>query len=138
MVGRENTIGAVHWGAMFAGTDGEQITLIIPAFFQAHHMPFLNGILKSRLGDFFDEDQVSFRLEAGELERSQGGSNYEPGRIIITGIREPWPDGEALRTALEEAFELAGGVETDQLRRADDLVRHLRTTGDRASDRPAS
>jgi hypothetical protein len=31
---RSDTIGAVHWGGMYAGTDGEQIVLVIPAFFQ--------------------------------------------------------------------------------------------------------
>ena len=136
MITDENSIGVVRWGAMFAGTDGAQITLIIPAFFQAHHLPFLDGVLASRLADVFGESEVSFRLEAGELKRPERETSYEPGRIIITGIREPWPDGDALRTALDEAFVQAGEVEVEQHRRARELVRHLHMTGDRPSDHP--
>jgi len=40
MITDDQTIGVVHWGAMRAGTAGEQITLVIPAFFRVHHMPF--------------------------------------------------------------------------------------------------
>jgi hypothetical protein len=134
--GRENTIGLVDRGAMFGGADGELITLVIPALFQAHHMPFLNGVLALRLEDVFGEDQVSFGLEAGELERWSRGSSYEAGRIIIVGISEPWPNGEMLRAALDEAFEQPGAVDAEQLSRADELVEHLLTTGDRVSDHP--
>jgi hypothetical protein len=137
MITDNNSIGVVHWGGMFAGTDGEQITLVIPAFFRFHHVPFLEGVLVSRLDDFFGEEVVSFRLEAGELERSNTGRRYEPGRIIITGVREPWPDGEKFRKTLDDAFVEAGEVESEQVRRAQDLVRHLRTTGDRPSDHSA-
>jgi hypothetical protein len=43
---------------------------------------------------------VSLELEPGELMRSPTEANYEPGRIVITGITEPWPEGSALRTAV--------------------------------------
>lgn len=124
---RENTIGVVHWDAMFAGTDGEQISLIIPAFFQAHHAPYLNDILRTRLRDLFGAD-VQFRLDPGELERSSTGANYEPGHIVITGIPEPWPNGSSLRRVLEESFSEAGAVESEQMKRRDALILHLRTT----------
>lgn len=136
MITDDNSIGVVHWGGMWAGTDGEQITLVIPAFFRPRHIPFLTSILASRLEDFFGEGQLEFRLEAGELERSTTGTRYEPGRIVITGVREPWPDGEQLRNALDGAFVEAGEVESEQLKRASELVKHLRTTGDRPSDHP--
>jgi hypothetical protein len=125
--GHDNTIGVVHWDAMFAGTDGEQITLIIPAFFQAHHRPYLIDILATRLRDLFGAD-VPFRLDPGELETSSAGARYESGQIVITGIPEPWPAGSALRRALEEAFSEAGAVESEQMKRANALVLHLRTT----------
>lgn len=136
MITDDNSIGVVHWGGMWAGTDGERITLVIPGFFRAHHIPFLSSILEARLADFFGEGEIECRLEAGEYERSETGSRYEPGQIIITGVREPWPDGEAFRKALDDAFIEAGEVESEQLRRAKDLVRHLRATGDRPEDHP--
>jgi hypothetical protein len=123
----ESTIGGVEWDRMFAGTDGEQITLIIPAYFQTNHTPYLNDILGTRLSELFGAD-VPFRLDPGELYVSDTGSRYEAGHIVITGIPEPWPNGTELRAALEEAFSEAGAVESDQKRRADALVAHLRNT----------
>lgn len=127
----DNTIGIVHWDAMGAGIDGEQLSLIIPAFFQSHHVPYLNDILASRFRDLFGDTDVKFRLDPGKWTRTDTSSSYEPGDIIITGIREPWPDGDALREALDTAFNEAGAVEAEQMRRADELVRHLRETGRR-------
>jgi hypothetical protein len=126
-----NTIGVVHWERMGAGTDGEQISLIIPAFFLSHHTPYLNDVLASRFEALFGEADVGFRLDPGELTMSDGGTRYEEGNIVITGIKEPWPDGNALREALDEAFEEAGAIEAEQMTRADELVRHLRETGQR-------
>lgn len=31
-------IGAIHWRALTAGTDGEHIVLTVPAFFESHHV----------------------------------------------------------------------------------------------------
>ena len=124
---REDTIGIVHWDAMSAGTDGEQINLIIPAYFQAHHIPYLKSILASRLEGLLGPD-VLFRLDPGQLTRSQTETRYDEGHIVITGIREPWPAGSALRRALEDAFKEAGSVEAEQMTRANELVMHLRST----------
>lgn len=75
MSAREDTIGVVHGDAMLAGTDGEQITLIIPAYFQPHHTPYLNDILETRLKDVFWAD-VPFRLDPGELHRSHTDTGH--------------------------------------------------------------
>jgi hypothetical protein len=126
---RENTIGAVHWERLWAATDGERISLIVPAFFLQQHTPYLNAVLASRLESFF-EGEVEFRLDPGDLTESQQGVNYEPGEITITGLTEPWPHGAELRKVLDDAFGEAGEIEAEQRRRAHELQTHLRRTGD--------
>ena len=71
---------------------------------------------------------MSLELIPGQLTRSATGSEYEPGQIVIAGIQEPWPEGTALRQALDEAFEDAGSVEVEQIARMRALVAHLRST----------
>jgi hypothetical protein len=131
MITDDNTAGAVHWGGLFAGTDGEQISLVIPIFCQPQHVPYLSSVLEARLGEFFGDEDVQFRLDPGELTRSERGSSYEQGHLVITGVTEPWPDGAELRKLLEEAVATAGEIEADQMRKARELTRHLRETGDR-------
>jgi hypothetical protein len=65
----------------------------------------------------------------GILQQSARGTSYEPGQIVITGVTEPWPDGAALRRTLDEAFQEAGEIEAEQSRRALELQRHLRDSG---------
>lgn len=127
----ESTIGSVSWDGMAAGTDGEQISLIVPAYFQAHHMPYLDAILATRLSALFGDVPISFRLDPGKLTRSSTETRYDSGSIVITGIEEPWPDGAALRDTLDDAFNEAGAVEAEQMKRAGELVAHLRKTGQR-------
>ena len=125
---RENTIGVIHWDGMFSGTDGERISVVIPAFFQEHQAPYLAEVLAAHLGNFLGDDDVSFGLKPGKLTESPS-ETHDNGHIVITGIREPWPDGTALRHFLEDALEEAGEVEEEQSRRAKELVAHLRATG---------
>jgi hypothetical protein len=134
----EDTIGVVHWEALDVYGDGEGLHLAIPAYFQEHHIPYLNGVLASKLATVFSEDNpeeapggegrpaVQFRLDAGELVREPNRAAYTPGMIVVGPVSEPWPDAEALRSALEEAFVEAGEVEVQQRTRARALVRHLR------------
>lgn len=131
MTVRENTIGAVQWEALWCATDGEQLSAIIPAFFLQQHTPYLNGVLASRLEGFFETDDVRFRLDPGDLTVSEHGTRYDPGQIVITGITEPWPDAEALRQTLDEAFKEAGEIEAEQRKSAHDLELHLRRGGAR-------
>jgi virulence-associated protein VagC len=137
-------IGVVHWEALDVIGDGEGLHLAIPAYFQEHHIPYLNGVLASRLGTVFGEDdperapagegrpEVHFRLDAGELVRTERSAQYNPGTIVIGPVSEPWPDAKALRSALEEAFVEAGEVEIQQRTHARALRRHLRL-GDASS-----
>jgi hypothetical protein len=126
---RENTIGVVHWEALWAASDGEQISLIIPAFFLTQHTPYLNGVLPSRFEKLFGERPVEFRLDPGDLLESDRGVRYTEGQIVVTGLTEPWPDGAELREMLEQAFREAGEIEGEQRERANALHRHLRETG---------
>jgi hypothetical protein len=116
----------VQWGGLRAGTDGERIVLIVPAFFEAHHVPYLQGVLEARLAALLGEN-VHLELQPGELARTPSSANYEPGAIVMSGISQPWPDGTALRTALEDAFKEAGEIEVEQVRLAEQLVEHLRS-----------
>jgi len=135
MTERGSTIGAggVFWERISAGTDGEQISLLIQAYFSSHHTPYLNEILASRFEGLFGDAEVKFRLDPGNVEVDGHGHLYyeKEGKIVITGIQEPWPDGAALRKALDEALSEPGAVEVEQMNRADDLVKHLRETGQR-------
>jgi hypothetical protein len=128
---RKNTIGVVHWEALRTGTDGEQIVLIVPAYFQSHHVPYLGGVLESRLSEFFNNDSVSFSLSPGELARTTTSTSYEPGNIVINGMTKPWPDAAALRATLDAAFLEAGEIEERQRQLADDLFQHLRSDSQR-------
>ncbi len=131
MITSDNTAGAVHWGGLFTGMDGKQISLAIPMFFQREHVPYLESVLRARLGEFFAGDDVNFRLDPGELTSSEQETRYEKGHLVITGVTEPWPDGRALRELLEDALATAGEMEAEQTRKAVELTRHLRKTGDR-------
>ena len=125
MATRQNTIGAVHWGGMWGGTTGTEIALVIPAFFQGNHIPFLESILPGRLAGVLDYE-VTIGFEPGELATGDRGTRYEPGVVAITGLKEPWPDAAAFRSAIDDAFVQAGEVEAEQMRKADALVAHLR------------
>jgi hypothetical protein len=123
------TIGAVQWGALTAGTDGERIVLIVPAFFESHHVPYLTGVLEARLSELFD-GTVELSLRPGRRTETRDGSsrevNYDRGAIVMSGVSKPWPNAQALRAALVDAFKEAGEIENEQLQLADELVQHLR------------
>jgi hypothetical protein len=123
---RLNTIGAVHWDGMWAGTTGEDITLVIPAFFRENHVPFLLDILGTKLPDLF-EYETELVLDPGELKQTAQGTSFEPGTIGIAHVHQPWPDAKALREAIDDAFAQAGEVEAAQMRLADELVAHLKS-----------
>jgi hypothetical protein len=125
----ETTVGAVHWGALWVGIDGEQLSLIVPMFFQQFHKPYLDSVLSTQLPELLG-DNIQFRLDYGKLSRSPTETRYEPGRITITGIRRPWPDASELRRVLEDALEEAGRIEVKQMKLADDLTAHLRAADD--------
>ena len=74
---RTNTIGVVHWEALDVGSDGELILVIIPAYFQSHHLPYLESVLKSRLATLL-ESGVSLSFHPGELSKSPNHTNSEP------------------------------------------------------------
>jgi len=126
----ESTIGLVHWGAVNVLGDGAQIIIEVPAFFEAHHVAYLTGVLESRLPDVFATDGLTVSLEPGELTRGPSGADYQPGRILIEGVTQPWPDARALREALEAAFVEAGEVEVRQRELGKDLLKHLRSARD--------
>ena len=110
---------------MTAGTDGERIVLIVPAFFESHHIPYLTGVLKSRLAELFDES-VELTLRPGERNETRLSVDFQPGEIVMSGVSKPWPDPVALRKALEGAFEEAGEIEIQQMQLAQELIEHLR------------
>ncbi|HWD74817.1 MAG TPA: hypothetical protein VG371_06730 [Solirubrobacteraceae bacterium] len=124
----------MHWGGLIAGTDGEQMSLIIPIFCQPHHAPYLNSLLETRLGEFFGERGRAVAAGSRRADSSDRGSRYEQGHLVITDVTEPWPDGRELRELLEEAVATAGEIEAEQMRKARELTRHLRETGDRPDD----
>ena len=126
---RENTIGIVHWEALWAASNGEQLTVVIPAFFLQQHTPYLNGVLSLRLESIFGEGAVEFRLDPGDLEVSDRGTRYQPGDVVSRASRNRGRMAAKLREALEEAFREAGEIEVEQGRRARELEAHLRTTG---------
>jgi hypothetical protein len=134
-----STIGVVHWGALDVYGDGEGLHLVIPAYFEPHHVPYLDGVLESRLPDVFgrsvtrgpavgneENGAMWFRLDPGERHGRGGGATYEEGSIVIGPVSQPWPDAAQLRKVLEEAFVEAGEVEAEQRGLAEQLVRHLR------------
>ncbi len=121
---RENTIGVVHWQALQTGFDGERFLVIIPAYFQSQHVPYLEPIISIRVKDL--DEKISVSLNPGHLTQNSNGTRYEPGSIVLADLAKPWPDAAALRTALEEAFVEAGEVEQEQRTQALDLEKHLR------------
>jgi hypothetical protein len=74
----------------------------------------------------FGEDELTLVLEPGRIRQTKTGQRHEPGRIIIYGLREPWPDPAEFRHALDSAFREAAEVEAEQMQRANSLVAHLR------------
>jgi hypothetical protein len=122
-----SSIGAIQWGALTAGTDGERIVLIVPAFFESHHVPYLTGVLEARLAELFDES-VELELRPGRRTATRSGASYEPGEIVMSGVSKPWPDAIGLRRALGDAFDEAGEIEVQQMRLADELIQHLRAS----------
>jgi hypothetical protein len=106
-------------------------------------VPYLNGVLASRLPDVFgkpitggpsigDEGEAAifFRLDAGERTSDRNGTSYEPGAIVIGPLSPPWPDAAELRKVLDESLVEAGEVEVGQRELARSLVHHLRRAGD--------
>jgi hypothetical protein len=69
---------------MFGRSDtfplGEQIALIIPAFFQENHVPFLKDILPSRLDEPFGYDNLQIELQAGDSQRATAAANTNRAR----------------------------------------------------------
>jgi len=84
----QSRIGVVQWGALTAGTDGERIALIVPAFFEPHHVPYLTGVLESRLAELLGED-VELSLRPGRRESTGSSVNFERGHIVMSGVSEP-------------------------------------------------
>jgi hypothetical protein len=121
---RENTIGVVHWSALQTGYDGERFLVVIPAFFQAHHVPYLEGVLKSRVAEI--DAGISVSLNPGQLTETRTSANYQPGSIVLADVTEPWPDAAKLRAALDAAFVEAGEIEVEQSKLASELEKHLR------------
>jgi hypothetical protein len=122
---RENTIGVVQWEALQTGFDGERFLVIIPAFFQSQHVPYLGPIISARVTDL--DDKVSISLNPGCLTESGDGTSYEPGSIVLAELAKPWPDAATLRVALEAAFVEAGEIEQEQRAQARELEKHLRS-----------
>jgi hypothetical protein len=120
----KSRIGVVQWNALDAGTDGERIVLMVPAFFESHHVPYLTGVLQPRLTELFDDD-VELTLQAGRRTKTRSSVEFERGMIVLSGVSRPWPDPLTLRTALEGAFKEAGEIEVQQMRLANELVEHL-------------
>jgi hypothetical protein len=123
---RENTIGVVHWEALQVGYDGERFVVVIPAFFQSQHVPYLEPIISARIADM--NDKISVSLNPGHLHESRNSTGYEPGAIVLADVVKPWPDAAKLRAALEAAFVEAGEIEQEQYAQARELEKHLRTT----------
>lgn len=121
---RENTIGAVHWKGLHIGFNGEQFVVVIPAFFQSQHVPYLQPIISARVHDL--DDKISVSLKPGELSQTHRSTHYEPGSILLVGVSKPWPDAVVLRKSLESAFAEAGKIEEEQRAQARELERHLR------------
>ncbi|MGC2375383.1 MAG: hypothetical protein WA484_16070 [Solirubrobacteraceae bacterium] len=122
---RENTIGVVHWEALQTGYDGERFLVIIPAFFQSQHVPYLEAILKSRVAEI--NGGIAVSLNPGRFFDTSNRTGYEPGTIVLADVAEPWPDAAGLRASLDAAFVEAGEIEVEQRRLARDLEKHLRS-----------
>jgi hypothetical protein len=122
----QSRIGAIQWGALTAGTDGERIVLIVPGFFEPHHVPYLTEVLESRLAELLGEG-VELSLRPGRREKTGSSVDSERGEIVMSGVSKPWPDSTALREALEGAFEEAGEIELQQVQLANELIQHLRS-----------
>jgi hypothetical protein len=116
---RENTIGVVHWEALETGFDGERFLVIIPAFFQSQHVPYLVPIISTRVNEL--DDKISVSLNPGRLTEGRNGTSYEPGSIVLADLAKPWPDAATLRGALEAAFVEAGEIEQEQRAQAREL-----------------
>jgi len=121
---RENSIGVVHWEGLQTGHDGERFLVIIPAYFQPHHVSYLDGILRARIAEI--DENIAVSLNPGRLIETTNGSSYELGTIVLSDVAEPWPDAAKLRAALEAAFVEAGEIEVAQSTSARDLEKHLR------------
>jgi hypothetical protein len=122
---RENTIGVVHWEALRTGHDGERFLVIIPAFFQPQHVPYLDGILRARVAEI--DESISVSLNPGRLTETSNSTSYEPGTIVLADVVEPWPNAAELRAKLDAAFVEAGEIEAEQSKLAGDLETHLRS-----------
>jgi len=122
---RENTIGVVRWGALRADTDGERLLVLIPAFFQKRHLPYLLDVVRSRVAEI--DDKIAVSLHPGLLTESPSGTAYDEGTIVLSDVSEPWPDAQELRAALDAAFVEAGEIEQEQAKLALKLWEHLRS-----------
>jgi len=122
---RENTIGVVHWEALQTGSDGERLLVIIPAYFQKRHVPYLSDVVRARIAEI--DEGIAVSLNPGLLTESARGSSYDEGTIVLTDLSEPWPDAAKLRAALDAAFVEAGEIEQEQAKLALRLWEHLRS-----------
>ena len=107
------------------GYDEERFLIIIPAFFQSQHVPYLEAILKSRVAEI--NGGISVSLNPGRLTETSNGTGYEAGAIVLADVAEPWPDAAELRASLDAAFVVAGEIEVEQRKLARDLEKHLRS-----------
>jgi hypothetical protein len=122
----QNSAGAVHWERLWAATDGELLTIGIPAEFNARHTPYLEEVIENRVLDLFGGAAIGYRLDAGRIEIDDGQLHYaELGEFIFTGLSQPWPDPEPIRHSLAEALKEAGEIELEQTRLAESLRRHM-------------
>lgn len=122
MVQLDSTIGVVHWLALQVLGDGEGIHIVVPAYFEQYHEPYLQSALPSRLSSIIADERVLVEARGGE--RNANGWE-KPGEIVVAPVSEPWPDVDALRQAIEAALVEAGEVEAAQRKRAHELRQHL-------------
>jgi hypothetical protein len=118
----DSTIGDVHWAALKVLGDGEGLHIVVPAYFEQYHEPYLQSVLPPRLSSIIADERVLVEARGGE--RNANGWE-KPGEIVVGPVSEPWPDVDALRHALEAALAEAGEVEAAQRKRAHELQQLL-------------
>ncbi len=48
----DSTIGAAHWVALQVLGDGEGLHIVVPAYFEQYHEPYLQSVLPLRLVEY--------------------------------------------------------------------------------------
>jgi hypothetical protein len=125
----DSTVGVIHWGALQVLGDGEGLHIVVPAYFEQYHEPYLQSVLPSRLSSIFSDERVMIEARGGERNANGWG---KAGEIVIGPVSEPWPDVSALRHALDAALVEAGEIEVAQRKRAHELRQLLFTASELA------